>query len=264
MDYSRANKEAWEQAFPRHQQGYKEDPALLLQRGDLSFLEDDTRATLTQIGLQGKAVAQFCCNNGRELLTMLKMGASKATGFDITESFTAEARRLARDAHLDAEFIATDIYDIDDSYADRYDLVLVTIGALCWFADLDRFFARIALVLRAGGSLVINEQHPYTNMLAMPSEDGFDAERPDQVVFSYFKKDPWIETNGVDYIGGTSYTSKPLYSFSQSFAAIFTALRNSGLAVESLQEFDYDISAAWPHLSGRGFPLSYMLGGEKT
>ena len=194
---------------------------------------------------------------------MLNMGARRGTGFDITESFTDEGRRLAREANLNAEFVATDIYDIDSTYADCYDLILVTIGALCWFADLDRFFARIALVLRAGGSLVINEQHPYTNMLAMPSEDGFDAERPDQVVFSYFKKDPWIETNGVDYIGGTSYTSKPLYSFSQSFAAIFTALRNSGLAVESLQEFDYDISAAWPHLSGRGFPLSYILVAEK-
>jgi SAM-dependent methyltransferase len=216
MDYGEANKEAWEEAFAKHKEGYQEDPAQRLRRGDLSFLEDDVRTMLVGIGLEGKSVAQFCCNNGRELLTLLNMGAATTTGFDIAENFIAEGRRLAREADLNADFVATDIYDIDVSFAEAFDLVFVTIGALCWFADLDRFFSKVALVLKTGGDLLINEQHPYTNMLAGPNEDGYDAEHPDKVVFSYFKEEPWIQTNGVDYVGGTIYESKPLYSFSHS------------------------------------------------
>ncbi len=263
MDYNQANKEAWEEAFAKHQQGYKEDPAARLKRGDLTILENDVRAALEKIGLEGKIVAQFCCNNGRELLTLLNMGASSGTGFDITENFTAEGRRLAHENNLNAEFIATDIYDIDDSYAERFDLVLITIGALCWFKDLDRFFAKVALVLKDGGTLLINEQHPYTNMLAMPSEQGYDAEHPDQVVFSYFKEEPWIDNDGVDYIGETSYASKTLYSFSHSFATILSALCNNGLALKSLQEFNYDIANAWAHIDRKEMPLSYVLVAEK-
>ena len=263
MDYSKKNKAAWEEAFSKHQEGYKEDPALRLKRGDLSFLEDDVRVVLAKIGLKGKSVAQFCCNNGRELLTMLNMGARNGTGFDITDNFTTEGRRLAQEANLNGDFVATNIYDIDAIYAERFDLLLITIGALCWFDNLDRFFSKVALVLKTGGTVLINEQHPYTNMLAMPNEASFDQARPDQVVCSYFKEDPWIENDGLDYIGGTHYASKTFYSFSQPFAVIFNALYKNGLVFEKLEEFDYDISAFWPHLSGKGMPLSYILVAKK-
>jgi hypothetical protein len=93
----------------------------------------------------------------------------------------------------------------------------------------------------------------------VPNEEGYNAERPDQVVFSYFKEEPWVDNDGIDYVGETTYKSKTRYSFPHSFAAIFSALRNNGLALETLQEFDYDISTAWPHLARKGMPLSYIL-----
>ena len=263
MNYNDANKAAWEEAFAKHRQGYAEDPALRIKRGDLSILHDNARATLQEIGLEGKAVGQFCCNNGRELLTLLNMGARTGTGFDISENFTDEGRRLVRETDLDAEFVTTDIYHIDESYADCYDLLLVTIGALCWFQDLDIFFAKVALVLKNGGALLIHEQHPYTNMLAMPSEESYDTERPDQVVFSYFKEEPWIDNDGVDYIGETTYESKTLYSFSHSFATILNALCNNGMVLKSVREFDCDISTCWPHLNHKAMPLSYILVAQK-
>lgn len=263
MDYSKANKAAWEEAFAKHKAGYKEDPALRLKRGDRSFLEVDAIAALEKIGLKGKDVAQVCCNNGRELLTLLTMGAAKGTGFDIAENFIEEARRLAKEADLNAEFVATNIYDIDAEYDNRFDLVFITIGALCWFEDLERFFAKVASTLKEGGTLLINEQHPYTNMLAMKNEEGHDPARPDKVVFSYFKEEPWIENSGIDYIGETTYESKTLYSFPHSFAAIFNALCKNGLRVQELNEFDYDISTSWPHIDKKGLPLSYVLVAEK-
>ena len=54
------------------------------------------------------------------------------------------------------------------------------------------------------------------------------------MVFSYFKEEPWIDNDGVDYIGETTYASKPLYSFSYSFATILNALCNNGIVLKSL------------------------------
>tara|TARA_Y100000994_G_C15544111_1_gene381210 strand:- start:184 stop:666 length:483 start_codon:yes stop_codon:yes gene_type:complete len=155
------------------------------------------------------------------------------TGFDISENFTDEGRRLVRETDLDAEFVTTDIYYINESYADCFDLLL------------------------------IHKQHPYTNMLAMPSEENYDTERPDQVVFSYFKEEPWIDYDGVDYIGETTYESKTLYSFSHSFATILNAFCNNDIVLKSLREFDCDISTCWPHLNHKGMPLSDILVAHK-
>ena len=205
-------------------------------------------------------MAQFACNNGTELLSMVMMGAAHGAGFDIAESFIAEGRRIASEAGLAAEFVATDIYDIDESYAEQFDLVLVTCGVLSWFPDLDRFFAKVALVLKGGGALVINEMHPYTNMLATKGEDDFEASRPDRVTYSYFKEGvAWVDTNGVDYVGGTTYASKPLYSFSHGFGKVVNAMSGNDLAIQTLTEFDHDVCVEWSHLEGKGMPLSYLL-----
>ena len=83
------------------------------------------------------------------------------------------------------------------------------------------------------------------------------------MVFSYFKEEPWIDNDGVDYIGETTYESKTLYSFSHSFATILNALCNNSIVLKSLPEFDCDISTCWPHLNHKGMPLSYILVAQK-
>ena len=79
MNYNEANKAAWEEAFAKHRQGYAEDPALRIKRGDLSILHDNARATLQEIGLEGKAVGQFCCNNGIVLKSLREFDCDIST-----------------------------------------------------------------------------------------------------------------------------------------------------------------------------------------
>ncbi len=258
MDYVRANKAAWEEAFEKHQAAYRADPVERLRRDHL-FLEPELVAALREISVARKTVAQFCCNNGRELLSVVKMGAEHGTGFDIAENFAEEGRRIAQETGLAADFITTDICAIDETHADRFDVLLITCGALTWFADLDLFFEKVALVLRDGADLVIHEKHPFTDMVAMPREEMFDADFPERVVYSYFKEEPWVESSGADYIGGTTYESKPFTSFSHTYGSIINAMVRNGLMVESLQEFDRDICAGWEHLNGKGIPLSYLM-----
>jgi SAM-dependent methyltransferase len=135
MDYTKANKAAWEQAFAHHQRARKGDAADQLLAPGFSFLDPCVLDELDKIQVRGKAVGQLCCNDGRELLSLVKLGAASGVGFDIAENFVGEARRLADKSGLAAQFVATDILDIPDTYDDAFDLLFVSIGALCWLAE---------------------------------------------------------------------------------------------------------------------------------
>ena len=263
MTYAAANKEAWEEAFEKHQQGWKIDPADRLLEPEGTFLDEALMEAVSQVGVAGKVAGQFCCNNGRELLSVVKLGARTGVGFDIAENFIEEARRIAKKAGLDATFYATDIADIPAAFDSTVDLALITAGALCWFQDLTSFFGKVSQVLKPQGVLLIHEIHPFTNMIANQYEPAFDEAHPDRIAYSYFKADPWVETDGVDYIGGTSYPSKPLYSFSHTVSETIGAVARNGMVIEEMHEYPTDISASFGHLGDHGLPLSYLLRARK-
>jgi SAM-dependent methyltransferase len=257
--YAASNKEAWEEAFAVHQRGRKVDPADVLLDPDGTFLGAPVIAVLGRIGVAGRAVGQLCCNNGRELLSVVKMGASSGVGFDIAENFVEEAERIAQKTGLNGCFICADVTNIAPVFDGTLGLVFVTAGALTWFQDLGAFFGKASQILAPQGYLLIHEIHPFIDMLATKDEPGFDAGNPDRFVYSYFREDPWVETDGMDYVGGTNYPSKPFYSFSHTMGAIVNAIVRSGLTILELQEHPDDVSAGFGHLEGRGLPLSYVL-----
>ena len=263
-DYVAANKEAWEEAFAVHQQGRKVDPVDVLQSPEGTYLDAPVREALSRIGVAAKAVGQLCCNNGRELLSVVKMGARSGVGFDLAENFIAEGARIARETGLNARFVCTDITQIPPEFTGTFDLLIVTAGALCWFRDLEALFAKAAEVLAAQGYLLIHEIHPFTQMLAYQSEPDYDAAHPDRPIYSYFRTDVWVETDGMDYVGGTTYASKPFTSFSHTMASIITAMARNGLTIAEMHEFPEDISAGFGHLKERGLPLSYLLLARKA
>lgn len=79
---------------------------------------------LKEIDTEGKVIGQFCCNNGRELLSLVKSGkALKGVGFDIAENQVDFANKKAEELALDCSFVAANIYDIDDQYKEKFDAV---------------------------------------------------------------------------------------------------------------------------------------------
>ena len=140
--YIEGNKEAWEEAFDKRDASWGADITDRVKREDYPFFEDDMKKVLRRLHTEGAAIGQFCCNNGRELLSLVKSGkAKKGVGFDIAENQIAFANEKAKELELPCAFEAVNIYDIDDRYKEQFDIMIITIGALCWFNDLDRFFA---------------------------------------------------------------------------------------------------------------------------
>jgi len=107
------NREAWNEALTYHQKARK---GYLLDGfsapGFTTFDRDCDSilvAKLNEIGMTGKTISQLPCNNGRELLSLMGLGAKEAVGFDISDMAIEEARTLTRISGLNARFERTDI-----------------------------------------------------------------------------------------------------------------------------------------------------------
>ncbi len=80
---------------------------------------------LRSMDFKGKKAAQFCCNNGREILSLM-------------------------------QFVACIILDIDEMYHNSFDFIMFTIEAITWFEDMNPLFQKTAVCLKPGGvSLLI-------------------------------------------------------------------------------------------------------------
>jgi len=263
-NYAERNREAWNQVTPIHQQQRKNDLNAAVPAATFSVLDPIERSLLEKLDVKQKTVAHLCCNNGVELISVLKLGATAGVGFDIADAAIEEATQLGTLSKTNCAFVRTNIYAIDPVYFDRFDLVYITIGALCWFDDLARLFSIAAQLLRPNGHLFIYEAHPTLNMFALPGEEAYADEQPLQLAYSYFRRDPFIDTNGLDYVGKTQYAAKTTYAFPHTLADIFSGILKSKLAIREFQEYAHDISADFKHLEQyQKLPMCYTLVAQK-
>jgi len=256
--YTQANRRAWNEAA--RVMGAQRLPQLrqAFAVPGHSTLDATAAAELRRLGLAGKRVAQLCCHNGTDLLSVLALGAAGGVGFDIAENAIAEARELAALAGADCRFIATDLYDIDHEFDASFDLLLFTIGALCWLPDLPAAFAIAARLLKPGADLVVHDMHPFLMMLPAPDEPAYRD--PLRIEYSYFAVEPLTGTEGIDYVGFTKYEGPMKYDFPYRLADIVNAVLAADLPLIALHEYPHDISTLFGHLEPDGrVPLSFLL-----
>lgn len=266
MEYIKTNKAAWEEAFDNRFPNWGDDNHIRLKKGDFEFFDSDMKNEIKSINFRGKAVAQFCCNNGRELLSLVLDGCAEyGVGFDIAENILNQARETAEKANINnCEFINCNILEIPERYYDKFDFILFTIGAICWFEDLSILFAKVSKCLKSGGTLIINDGHPVINMLPLPGDENYTPDDFTRLVHSYFRKEPWINNNGMYYISG-EYKSKTFTDFSHTMSDVINGLSVNGIKTIRLNEYDYDIGMIGSEIYDKnGIPLSYILVGEKN
>jgi SAM-dependent methyltransferase len=213
------------------------------------------------LGLAGKAVAQLSCNNARELISVKMAGAGRCVGFDISEAFIEQGQRLVAASGVDVELVRTNVYDIDDSHTQRFDLVYVTIGTLGWLPDVARFFALAARLLRPGGELLVYEMHAFLNLF---DDLNLTPEAPN-LARSYFDRGPSKYEGCNDYFDPTAVVTSPSYWFHHTLADIISALLKSGLALTAFEEYPHDLSGTFAALerAPMSLPLSYSLLAKK-
>ena len=266
MDYTEQNRRAWNQVQPIHLRERPNDLKAEVGAPDFNTLDAVAREAFAQIGLRDKSVAQFSCNNGRELISVLKAGAVSGVGFDIADAFIAEARELAVLGNVDANFVRANVLSLPSGYEECFDLGFATIGTVQWLENLERFFKEVAATLKPGGTFFLYEMHPILDVFGNTEADpGYDPECPEKPLFTYFETDPWMGEEGLDYYGQTNYEAETSIGFRHQMGEILTALAQAGLILEELCEYPHDISDGFASLADLGlFPASYTLRARKA
>jgi len=258
------NREAWNEAGIYHQKARGNFLVEGFLAPDFTTFNRDCdhilRAKLDEIGLAGKTVAQLPCNNGRELLSLIRLGAREGVGFDISDIAIEEARKLADISKLNVKFERTDILDIDEKYNNLFDFIYISEGSLQWFPDLNQYFKVVAKLLKKNGNILIFEIHP----IALLFETDFQPHNLSlNNILSYFEKGPHNYKNGLDYIGGKKYDAQPCYWFMHKLSDILNALTKNKIETLNINEYNNELANNSTIEQINTIPLSYTLIGKK-
>ncbi len=238
-EYTRANRVAWNEAASRHAAHNNAELFEAFRDPECVTLENDILDTLLDVGVEGKHIIHLCCNNGAETISLRNLGAARCVGVDAADEFLEHGREMIRIAGVEdtVELIQSDVYDLPGELEGRFDIVLTTIGVLSWMPDLEGFFRVAQALLKPGGKWVMQEMHPVLFMYEPDPRGGAST-----IEYSYFTKEVWEETTGLDYYSGEEYESAPNYSFMHRLDEILMAGIHSGFRLRYFKELDYDIS----------------------
>jgi SAM-dependent methyltransferase len=183
------------------------------------------------------------CHFGLDTLAWADAGAT-VTGLDFSPSAIAAATELAHRAGLDhrAEFICSDVYEAAAVLAPRtFDLVYVSLGALCWLPSVGRWADQVAALARPGGRLYLHDAHPLAWSLAYESPT---------LEFTYFEEpDPYVDDSDETYTdaeGPVAHTRS--YEWNHSIGEVVTALIERGMRIDTLVEHDWTVHQRFPSL----------------
>ncbi len=239
-DIIEANRDAWNASAPHHQKSERYQRLLKgFATPGFSCLDDLLEERFRALSVKGKDVAHLCCNNGCEILSVKNLGARSVVGFDQAGEFLKQGEAFSASGGIDTRFVETSIYDIDKSFDNAFDIILITIGALGWMPDLQGFFDVIVRLLRSGGALCIHEQHPIMNMME-PFEQPAD---PTRLIHSYFKPDPFEDEGPIVYDGQTAAGDQKHYWFVHTLGDLLSACLDHGLKIEHYKEYPHNISS---------------------
>lgn len=260
-----SNRAAWNEALEYHQKARNNSLQTGFRDSDFTIFSGDyddiVINKLKQIDLGGKTISQIQCNNGRELLSLMKFGAKEGVGFDISDTAISEAEQLAKIANLNVKFIRSNILEIDDQYNDCFDFIYISEGSLQWFPDLKDYFSVISRMLKKDGQIFISEIHPYFHILG----SGFDFKKQNfDNIISYFKKGPYNYETGIDYVGGVEYEASECFWFMHKISDIIKAIIQTGIEIQEFDEYALGNQAnETVELFNKAFPRSYILIGKR-
>jgi len=214
----------------------------------------------------GLDLVHLQCHFGQD--TLARAGAT-VTGLDFSEVAIAAARGLAERAGLAdrADFVCAPVAEATSALGGRsFDVVYVSLGALCWLPSVDEWAEQVAGLLRPGGRLFLHETHPLSMALA---DDDLT------VVYTYFEDvAPYADNQAGRYADQTATEALPgdtTFGWNHGLGELVGSLIGRGLRIDRLDEHDWTSSKRFPWLvevAEEGFvipeghlriPLSFTL-----
>ena len=179
-------------------------------------------------GVRGRDVLYLQSHLGADGVVMARAGA-RVTCADFSATALAKARELAERVGVEIETVQTDARALPESLHGRFDLVYVTVGAICWIDDLDRWMRQVSLALRPGGRLALIDLHPLYQQIS--------AREPEVVVdFPYGGGTGLAFTDTGTYADPTADFTTTTTCYAHSVADVVMGALRAGLRTELLEE----------------------------
>ena len=234
-----ANRENWNDRTGIHLESefYDVERWLRDERGprprEIAALGDVTGLTLLHLQ----------CHFGLDTMQWARVGA-RATGLDFSPVAIDAAHAIAVRAGLSerATFVCSDVHDATTALdGAEFDVVYVSLGALCWLPSVDRWAAQVGALVAPGGRFYIHDVHPVAWALA---DDSL------ALGFTYFEEDePFTEDSAETYTDTRRPVAHPRsYEWNHGIGEIVTALITHGLRLEWLVEHDWTVWPRFPWL----------------
>lgn len=188
--------------------------------------------------IKGKKILHLQCHFGMDTISLAQLGA-EVVGVDISDSSIQKATELAAELNVPVRFFRSNVYDIQNVLNEKFDIVYTSYGAINWLDDLNKWARIISQYLTPGGFFYMVEFHPFIYSLNDNSE----------IEDSYFK------TDALESIVEQSYTDNSKVQkelkhieWHHSLSEVVNALIKSGLSIEFLNEFPYQVYDCFSNL----------------
>ena len=191
----------------------------------------------------GLDLVHLQCHFGLDTLMWAHVGAN-VTGVDFSGKAIAAATELAERAGLAdrARFVEANVLLVSEALdGATFDLVYVSLGALCWLPSVDQWALQVASLLRPGGRLFFHDGHPLSWALA---DDDL------RVQHTYFEEElPFVSDWEHTYTDGDAPLEHTRnYEWNHSVGEILNALLDNGLRIDRVTEHDWTAYPRFPWL----------------
>jgi SAM-dependent methyltransferase len=257
------NRLAWDERVPLHaRSAFYDTETFVAGRSSLQPFEVD------EVGdVRGKSLLHLQCHFGQDTLSWARLGA-RVTGLDFSEPAIAEARRLAAEVGIDAEFVAANVYGAVDALHGRtFEVVFTGLGALVWLPDIVTWAEVCAALVRPGGRFYLAEFHPITEAL---DDDTLEIVEP------YFRPEGRRWATPGSYVDPDATTEhNATWEWTHPLGTVVTALIEAGLELRFLHEHSFTLWQRFPFLERHGdgtyhlpdgmpsLPMIYSLAADK-
>lgn len=182
--------------------------------------------------VDGKTIMHLMGSNGVKATALSLLGAN-VTVADFSLENEMFAKELAKEASAPFSYIVSDVLSLLDKVErEQYDVVLMELGVLHYFIDLQPLMRVVKELLRTGGRFILHEFHPISTKLITSKG------KTHSVVGNYFN--PSIERGDVAFSKHVSDEKKEsLEKVMQrrwTLGELITAVAQEGLMIQVLEE----------------------------
>lgn len=227
------NKNAWNNKTKVHLKSpFYDIEGFKKGNSSLKFIE------LEELGdVKNKSMLHLQCHFGQDSLSWQRLGA-KVTGVDFSEESIKAAKELNEELNLDAKFICSNIYDLENHLDEKFDIVFASYGTIGWLPDFKEWGRLISRYLKRGDVFYIVEFH---TMLWMFDDDFKNLE------CSYFNYGEIKEEVSGTYADLNAPLKQVQYGWNHPLSEIVNSLIDNGLEIEFLHEFPFSVYDVFPN-----------------